>query len=195
MIEVRQSLTFENSRKYLADFFVEGFYSWIKYFSKDEDKLKKAFAHIFKLEYFYIALKNGKPAGMAAISDGDTLVVKLNKRELTKHLGFVIGRIAFYTLRKEFEVLGKHGISRLPEISFVSVSKKYRRRGIAEELINNLVNHTPYEKYILEVADNNIPAIKLYKKLGFKEHLRLPVKNSKRAGFDFYLYLIKEKQN
>ena len=144
MLEIKQSSTFENSRVYLADFFVEGFYIWLKYFSKNKTKLKKAFAHIFVLEHFYVAFKDGNPAGMAAVSDGNTLVVKLNKKELTKHLGFIIGRIAFYVLKKEFEVLGKQGLPRFPEISFVSVLEKYQRQGIAEELINYVISHTTY---------------------------------------------------
>lgn len=193
MLEIKQSSTFENSRIYLADIFVEGFYIWLKYFSKNKTKLKKAFAHIFVLEHFYVAFKDGNSAGMAAVSDGNTLVVKLNKKELTKHLGFIIGRIAFYVLKKEFEVLGKQGLPRFPEVSFVSVLEKYRRQGIAEELINYVISHTTYEKYILEVADNNTPAVKLYEKLGFKEYFRVPVKNKKQTGFDFYIYLIKEK--
>ena len=35
MLEIKQSSTFENSRIYLADIFVEGFYIWLKYFSKN----------------------------------------------------------------------------------------------------------------------------------------------------------------
>lgn len=193
MIEIKQSSIVENNRTYLADIFVEGFYTWLKFFSKDKTKLKKAFTHIFVLENFYLAFQNEKAAGMIAISDGDTLVVKLNKKELTKNLGFIIGRIAFYVLKKEFETFGKHGLPRFPEIAFVSVLENYRRQGIAEALINHIVMHTPYYQYILEVADNNIPAVKLYEKLGFKEYFRTPVKNKKQAGFDFYLYLLKEK--
>lgn len=191
MIEIKKAKDEENSRQALVEIFVDGFYSWLKFFSKKKEKLISAFYHIFNLEYFYLALVDGNAAGMVAISDGNTLVVELNKNEFTKNLGFIKGRIAFYVLRKEFEALGKHGMPRFPEVSFVSVLKDYRRMGIGEKMIMHAIKDNPYKEYILEVTDNNTPAIKLYKKLGFEEYKRVPVKNKKQAGFDNYLYLLK----
>ena len=193
MIEVKQASMVENSNEYLADIFVEGFYNWLYFFSKDKAKLKRAFKHIFILDKFYVGIQTGKVVGMTAVSDGKSLVVKLNKKELTKNLGFIKGRLAYIVLRKEFETIGKHDLPMLPEIAFVSVLKEYRRQGVAETIINHIIKLNLYDKYLLEVADNNTSAIKLYEKLGFIEYQRIPVKNAKQAGFENYLYMIRDK--
>jgi|SRR5690554_5145728 len=193
MIEVKQASMVENSNEYLADIFVEGFYNWLYFFSKDKAKLKRAFKHIFILDKFYVGIQTGKVVGMTAVSDGKSLVVKLNKKDLTKNLGFIKGRLAYIVLRKEFETIGKHDLPMLPEIAFVSVLKEYRRQGVAETIINHIIKLNLYDKYLLEVADNNTSAIKLYEKLGFIEYQRIPVKNAKQAGFENYLYMIRDK--
>jgi hypothetical protein len=35
--------------------FVDGFYQWLRYFSKDKTKLTRALAHIFNTDCFFIA--------------------------------------------------------------------------------------------------------------------------------------------
>ncbi|MCL2738268.1 MAG: GNAT family N-acetyltransferase, partial [Bacteroidales bacterium] len=45
----------------------------------------------------------------------------------------------------------------------------YRKKGIATSIMEYIFALNMYEKYILEVLDTNENAIKLYKKLGFKE--------------------------
>ncbi len=43
---------------------------------------------MFVLEQFYVFIIGDKVAGMVACTDGTALSVRLNKRELRKHLGF-----------------------------------------------------------------------------------------------------------
>lgn len=193
MIIVKRSDEVMDARDYLVEMFVEGFYKWLKIFSKDKNKLKNAFKHIFELEHFYLAKIDGVYAGMAAVSDQLTEVVKLQKKELTKHLGFIVGRIAHYFLKKEFAVVEKPSKPLMPEISFVSVLKSQQRKGIAFKLIDELIKNTPYNRYTLEVASSNYQAIALYEKLGFNHYSKHPVKNSKQAGFDYYIYMVYQK--
>nr|WP_315851885.1 hypothetical protein [Brevibacillus brevis] len=43
-------------------------------------------------------------------------------------------------------------------------------------IICNIMEGTPYEQFLIEeVADTNIPAMKIYQKLGFQEYKRKPV--------------------
>jgi len=53
------------------------------------------------------------------------------------------------------------------EILFIYVKKTYRRKGLANYLLNNNYiqkNKSNLKKIFLEVAENNIPAVKVYKK-------------------------------
>ena len=49
----------------------------------------------------------------------------------------------------------------------VFVEENYRNRGIATKLFENLLKNVKPEKFMLEVNENNVNAIKLYKKFGF----------------------------
>ena len=90
-------------RTQISEIFAEGFTQWLVFFSKDKNIIAKAFAHMFVLDQFYIAIVNDKVAGVTACTDGKTLSVRLNKKELRKHLGFFKGSMAGIFLKKEFE--------------------------------------------------------------------------------------------
>jgi len=64
-------------------------------------------------------------------------------------------------------------ISRKPLMSNLAVGKQYRRKGVAEDLVlatEALVrNQWGYEECYLFVEKKNTPAIKLYRKLGYKK--------------------------
>ena len=57
------------------------------------------------------------------------------------------------------------------EILFIYVKKTYRRKGLANYLLNNNYiqkNKSNLKKIFLEFAENNIPAIGMYKKNNFE---------------------------
>lgn len=171
--------------------FVAGFYKWLKFFSKDRDRLTRAFTHVFNQNVFYAAVEDDAVLGIAACTDGHTPSVKLNQHELRHHLGFVMGTIAYRVLKKEFEEKPypfkiEKGMG---TIEFVATANKYRGRGVATTLIKELHQQTPFNTYVLEVADNNLPAVKLYEKLGYKVFKKVAEPHSKQSGFDFYLYM------
>lgn len=55
------------------------------------------------------------------------------------------------------------------DIMNLFVNEEVRRRGIATSLMEYMINNEEYSRIMLEVNENNIKAIKLYNKLGFKE--------------------------
>ena len=55
------------------------------------------------------------------------------------------------------------------DIMNLFVNEENRRHGIATALMNEMFNNEEYNRIMLEVNENNIEAIKLYNKLGFKE--------------------------
>lgn len=64
-------------------------------------------------------------------------------------------------------------LTRAPLMSNVAVSRKFRRRGIAEELVKQVEmmsrNQWGYNECYLYVEERNTPAIRLYQKLGYRK--------------------------
>lgn len=175
----------------MSKIFVDGFYQWLRYFSKDKKKLTKAFSHIFNPDVFYLAVINGEIAGMIACTDGKVPSARLNSKELRKHLGFIMGTITYLILKREFEdrkypfeITKDMGM-----VEFVATSTKYRGKGVATAIMNEIFETNTYQEYVLEVADTNTTAFKLYEKLGFAEFLRIKQKNSKRSGVNHLVYM------
>lgn len=179
-------------RKQMAEIFAEGFTQWLGYFSKDKNVIAKAFAHMFILDQFYVAIANGEIAGVTACTDGKTFSVRLNKKELRKHLGFFKGSMAGIFLKREFEAPYENFPSNTRSIEFVGTAPKFRGQGVASQIIEHIIENTPYNDYVIdEVADTNIPAMRLYEKLGFEEYRRksMPEKIAKKNGINNLLSL------
>ncbi len=157
-----------NAAMEISTIFVEGFYQWLHFFSKDKDKLIRAFAHMFQLDTFYAAVIDGELAGITACTDGKQPVVVLKKYP--------------FAIKKEMGM-----------IEFVATSPRHRGQGIASAVIGHIIASTPYREYALEVADTNINAVKLYEKLGFREFMRVKQKNSKQSGINHLVYMKYEK--
>lgn len=178
-------------RNEISSIFVDGFYEWIKFFSKDKDVLKKAFAHMFNLDAFYIAIIDEEVAGFASISNDRIKNISLNRKQLQKHLGFFMGFFAYKVFRKEFEDK-KYPFtitSDMQPIEFVATSSNHQRCGVASKIIQYIFENDSHTSFVLEVADTNSKAVALYKKLGFKEITRIKMKNSKQSGVDNLLYM------
>lgn len=178
-----------NPRPQMGMIFTNGFYQWLKYFSKDKEKLAKALAHIFDLDMFFVALDGEKIASITAGGECNVSPIKLDPKELCKHLGAISGRMAKWMLAKHlvnikypFEVNENMG-----SISFVATSPEYRGKSIGQQLIAHIMENSHYAEYVLEVADNNASAIRLYEKLGFSEFARKPA--PKASGFNYLLYM------
>ena len=57
----------------------------------------------------------------------------------------------------------------ITDIINIAVAEVSQNKGIGETLINYLVNNTSADKIMLEVRENNAPALNLYNKCGFIE--------------------------
>ena len=175
-------------RPQISRIFVEGFYPWISRFSKDKDKLTEIFTHVFLLENFYLAVENETVTSMTACTKG-VAPIKFDRRIFVKILGFFRGNFMYFVLNRYMVrngypfPLGRDTGS----VEFVATAPDFRGRGIAGGLITFVMEETPYEEYILEVADTNSAAMHLYEKLGFKEIKR--VKAPRRSGVNFFIYM------
>ena len=74
------------------------------------------------------------------------------------------------------------------EINYIFVVNEYRRKNIAYNLIKYIIDNYKFDNITLEVNINNINAIKLYKKLGFKV---ISIRKNYYDGIDGYLMEVK----
>lgn len=194
---IKVSSSENDLRSSISEIFVEGFYQWLKFFSKDKIKLAHAFSHAFNADVFYVAVENDETLGFAACTDGIKHSIQLNQRELRQYLGFIMGTVAYRVLKKEFEdkPYPFEITQDMGTIEFVATSSKHRGKGVATQIIQHIHAHTPFKKYVLEVADTNINAIRVYKKLGYLVFKRVPEPHSKQSGFNYYLYMQFVKNN
>lgn len=74
------------------------------------------------------------------------------------------------------------------EINYIFVVNEYRRKNIAHNLIKYVIDNYKFDNITLEVNINNINAINLYKKLGFKV---ISIRKNYYDGTDGYLMEVK----
>ncbi|MDR2493069.1 MAG: GNAT family N-acetyltransferase [Coriobacteriales bacterium] len=171
----------------------EGFYQWLNYFSKDKERLARAMEHCFNLDVFYVAVADGDITAIAACTDGTARSVHFERRPLQQHLGMASGLIAHRMLRKHLE---EHDYPFEPKpntgsIEFVATALPHRGHGHASKLIEHIFSSTSHDQYVLEVADTNITAVKLYEKLGFEVFKQVDSPSPRQSGFNAYLYMEK----
>lgn len=181
----------------ISHIFVEGFFQWLHFFSKDKDRLARAFAHMFRLDRFYVALVDGRPAGIAACTNGREPPIHLDAKQLRRYLGWYRGTIAGIVLKKElenhpypFEIQPDTG-----SVEFVATLTEFRGKGVATAILSHIHEAEPYGQFVLEVADTNTGAVKLYEKMGYQEMTRVPAPHPKQSGINALVYMKWEKRD
>ncbi|WP_195575147.1 GNAT family N-acetyltransferase [Paenibacillus sp. 1001270B_150601_E10] len=193
---IRASELEHDTKMEISAIFVDGFYQWLTFFSKDKAKLTKAFSHMFNLEVFYVALIDNEIAGITACTDGKVSSVYLERKEFINSLGFLRGTIAYLVLKQQFEKKAYpfEIAAGMGMVEFVAVSIKNRGQGVAAAMMKYIFDHTSYREYALEVADTNTNAVKLYEKMGYTEFMRVKQKNSKQSGVNALVYMKHNKR-
>ena len=177
----------------ISEIFVDGFGKDLRFFSKDKNKLAKALAHIFVVDYFYVAVIDDEVAGITACVDRDHFCVNPDRKTLVKHLGIVKGFLAASSFKRYFQHYPKYPVdmdSTTASVEFVAVSSKHRKKGVASAILTHLHSLPEYKDYILEVADTNTNAFELYKRLGYKEVVRKKLKLEKLfSKVNYFVYM------
>ena len=81
----------------------------------------------------------------------------------------------YFVAEKDGQIIGYAGASmsfEQADILNICVKKEHRKNGIAMALLDKLIEHllaNGVENVFLEVEEENVPAISLYKKLGFSQ--------------------------
>jgi ribosomal protein S18 acetylase RimI-like enzyme len=181
-------------REKISELFVEAFEKELKIISRDTKKLTKAFSHMFVLDYFYAGVIDDEIAGMMACVDKEHYCINHNRKTLIKNLGIIKGFLADMIFTKYFNKYPKYPVEideKTGSIEFVATNKKYQKRGIASAIMEHIFLLGVYEKYILEVADTNEQAFRLYKKLGYEEVHRIKQRYAKTIGINYLIYMVK----
>jgi ribosomal protein S18 acetylase RimI-like enzyme len=199
-IEVKPALDCgEGVRHKISRIFVESFYQYLSFFAKDKEKLAGAFAHAFTIEHLFAALIDGEIAGMAFCSDKTNMgnIIASRPGEMIKHLGLYKGIAASIVFKLEFEQISSDlsaATERTACIDFIATLPEYRGRGAASAIIKHICALPQYDEFlILDVADVNTGAIRLYESLGFVQFRRTEKHYSKSIGINAYLSFKKGK--
>ena len=197
-MEIKRAIEFgDNIRETISEIFVDAFGKDLRFFSKDPARLRRAFAHMFALEYFYLAVIDNEIAGMTVCVDTGHFCVKGDLKTLARHLGIVKGLCANALLKYYFNKSPKYPIpveAKTASVEFVATRAAYRKRGVASAILQHLFTLPEYDRYILEVADTNTGALALYEKLGYREVYRKKQPFGKHVGVNYLIYMICPKK-
>jgi ribosomal protein S18 acetylase RimI-like enzyme len=184
---IRKALPAEKLKiaKAIANSYSEEFGS----LSKDHDQIAKALEQGINTERFWVWVENDEVLGLSACSDIHQRAFTPNRKDCTKNFGLMRGFIAYLIFKSEFA-------KQLPYpkttgyIEFVGVIDTARGRGISKQIMEVIIHQSKqYSEFVLDVMDNNIPAIKSYEKLGFSEFMRKPFRGGKSKGIKDRVYM------
>ena len=180
----------EGHRRRITEVLARGFAEDFAFFSSDPERLTAAFEHMLLTERFFVALAQGEPAAIASVTSGNQECFAPRAPEFRRHLGLLHGTISYLVVRSQFLGAPDEARDGLAEIGFVTTTPAHQERGVATALMQHIVGLPGYDEFILrEIKDTNAPALGLYRKLGFTEYRRRPVRSARRAGFREYVSL------
>jgi len=180
----------EGYRRQITEVLVRGFAEDFAFFSSDPEQLTAAFEHMLLLDRFVVALAEGQPAAIASITSSEQECFAPQLPEFRRHLGLLHGTISYLVVRSQFLGAPDEARDGLAEIGFVTTAPTHQRRGLGIALMQYIVGPPGYDEFILrDIKDTNAPALGLYRKFGFTEYRRHPVRFARRAGFSHYLSL------
>lgn len=186
MIHIRKAS--ETDRDNVAMCIAEGFEKDFSVLCKDNQKVADAISNGLNMERFYVADVDGNVAGVLAISDCNGRAARVEKVSLKEQLGIFKGIIGAFVLKEEFEKQLEYPVT-TGYIEFVAVRKKYRKQGIASNMLRESMLLTNYQDFVLDVTDINEKAIRCYSSIGFEEFKRIPEKHGKQKGFNEKIYM------
>ena len=188
-IEIQCLANFHPSKRYeVAEFIVNQFNDLFSGICKDKEKLISLFEQALVETQCFVAIDKNRIIGLITISNSNRSSLVISRQKVQQTLGWIRGWMFYLNIMQEPLVLKPNDIY----ISTLAVHKEHRRKGIATQLLNCVVNESPQNQYLLEVIDVNEGAIKLYESLGFRVFKRTKQRFAKQAGFNERLYMKKE---
>lgn len=169
-IEIRPGR--ECERRDIAQCIAEGFERDFSFFCKDADRVVAALLPGIHPTRFFVAAQGEIIKGVAGLSDCTGRALSTTYGSYCKNFGWLKGTFAKLILKKEFD----EPLLYPPTtgfIEFVAIRKIFRRQGIASLLLKESMKQAGYKEYILNVIDENTPALKCYTQLGFQSFKKI----------------------
>lgn len=188
MEKVRRAL--ETDRKEIVDCILDAFDKLFSDFIKSvgRNKVQKFLEETLQVDRFFLIENEQEIIGTLAISDIKGRAICGSEKVAQRVFGPMIGWILYRVHFKEFEI-DHCGSKNMGYIEFVAIKQKFQGRGLASVLMKRVISETDHEGYLLDVVDTNIPAIRCYSRLGFREIKREKVRFSKQKGFKQKIFM------
>jgi ribosomal protein S18 acetylase RimI-like enzyme len=178
----------ETDRVDITKIIVNSFRDDFSRIPKPIDDIINALKNGVNIERFLVAKVEERTVGTIACTDCSCRAVNINIADCRWYLGFLIGTAAGVFMHNEFSK-PLHYSGTIGYIEFVAVSEGFRNKGIASELIHEVVRQTDYSEYILDVSVTNIAAQRCYLKFGFKEMARKKERFPWLKGYNEKVYM------
>lgn len=166
-----------------VEIFAASFYEPLSFISPQVEVIADILEHSFIPEYHFVALLNGNVVGVMSFSTATGRSHQFSREQLIAKLGLFRGSIVFFRLRG---VLG-HPLELTDYqcyIDSVATDTAFRGAGISTELQRYVLRKLPYREFLLEVAETNFKAIRMYEELGFVVGERKPQRSFWKPAYE-----------
>ena len=127
---------------------------------KEDQYTKEQIQNFFSYHHYDVFILIYEPKTILKIHQNHTWNIINNQKDILLPFDF-IGYALFF----------KNDSEQLLELHKIVIDSKFRGRGLAFDFLSQILNDYKklnYRKIFLEVSEQNLPAINLYKKLNFK---------------------------
>lgn len=185
-LQINIRLAVEADRERLAELLAEAYRDDFAVITSDASKVAACMADGMAINRFYVVETDSEIAAVAALTDITGRAMYFESKVLRKNLGFFRGWLLRMFTKKEME--GKLVENeREALIEFVAVDERFRGNRLSGKLVEYMLDATDYATYILDVKDNNTPAVITYQRAGFTEYKR--EKMPKGSGFEYKVFM------
>ncbi|WP_373261644.1 GNAT family N-acetyltransferase [Hungatella hathewayi] len=174
-----------------AALLVDSFYSMFKGITKERELLQRLFTPCMQLDLIYVFLKDDRVAGLIAVSDSRRRAIVMKEETCVSVFGPVKGKILAWQLGKMLSIPAVKG-DRSGYVDFIATSPEYRRKGVGGQLLTFAEAGLDFDELYLDVLKDNLPAVSLYEKMGYRTETLKKSILMRLAGIKA-MYIMKKK--
>lgn len=174
-----------------AALLVDSFYTMFKGITKEQELLRRLFTPCMQLDLIYVLLKEDRVAGLIAVSDSRRRAIVMKEETCVSVFGPVKGKILAWQLGKMLSIPAVKG-DRSGYVDFIATSPEYRRKGVGGQLLTFAESGLDFDELYLDVLKDNLPAVSLYEKMGYRTETLKKSILMRLAGIKA-MYIMKKK--
>ena len=174
-----------------AALLVDSFFSMFKGITKERELLQRLFIPCMQLDLIYVLLKEERVAGLIAVSDSRRRASGMNEERGVSVFGRVKGKILAWQLGKMLSIPAVKG-ERSGYVDFIATSPESRRKGVGGQLLTFAEAGLDFDELYLDVLKDNLPAVSLYEKMGYRTETMKRSILMRLAGIKA-MYIMKKK--